>query len=171
MEKTYTYSRWYRYIYRFANIPATLLGLLYLAPAALTPAPTKLQIAGAAVISLLLIIINLYFRWLWQNVPATISTTAEGITGSGYLFSDKVVSIAYRDIDHLSGGVFSGSYNGVMRVEQGAAGKVIAFFHRIGNAKELEASILTNVREPLYRKVAQHMGWEQALATKETEKK
>jgi hypothetical protein len=103
------------------------------------------------IIALLLIyFLNKYYLNLYNILPYRIEADESKLVTSDYLFSSRNVTIYYRDIVELKGGVFEGTGRGIMKVIDGRNHNTAGFFQNIRNAKELETIILKNVTREVY---------------------
>ncbi len=93
-----------------------------------------------------------YFEF-YKIVPYKIEADEEKITCSDFLFRTKTVTIYYKDIDSLSGGVFDGKYRGLMRVCDGKNKRCIGFFDRMIDSNKLITIILSKVDKNIYDEV------------------
>ncbi len=151
--KTYTYPLFYRFLYRFGNIAATLFLLLYLVPLLGGMTGRLFEYFYAAVIIAALIIINFFFIRVYRTVPFAITVKDDVITGTDYFLSSKEVVLQISKVDRLAGGVFDGKSRGLMRVINTKEEKEIAFFHGMEESKNLLAYILSKVEKSLYDSV------------------
>lgn len=95
-----------------------------------------------------------YFEF-YKIVPYKIEADEEKIICSEFLFRKKTVTIYYKDISTLSGGIFSGKYNGLMRVFDGKNKRYIGFFDRMIDSNKLITMILSKVDKKIYDEVIQ----------------
>ncbi|MBX2975153.1 MAG: hypothetical protein KF721_03395 [Ignavibacteriaceae bacterium] len=150
MNKIFTYPLIYRLIYKFGNIPVSLILLLYLPPLIITFKWEYKYIVSGLFLIAAIIFINRYFYVIAKSIAYKIETDDEKLTATQFLGSGKTVNISFDEIDKLSGGIFDGKPRGMMRIENTASNKTIAFFHSIENARILEALILSKVKKELY---------------------
>ena len=86
-------------------------------------------------------------------MPYKIEADEEKIVCSHFMFSGKIYTIIFDEIDKLSGGIFDGKVRGLMKVHNQKDGITIGFFHKIHDAKTLETLILSKVPKKLYDEV------------------
>lgn len=151
--KTYTYPVFYRFLYRFGNIVATLFLLMYLIPLLGGMTGRLYEYFYAAVISVFLILINLFFFRIYRTVPFSITIEDDKITGTDYFLSSKKTEMLISKVDRLAGGVFDGKSKGMMRIIDTKAEKEIAFFHGLDESRNLLAYVLSKVPKNLYDSV------------------
>lgn len=152
VNQTFQYSLLMKLIYRYANIPVTLLMLAYLFPIIVTYKGEYLQIVSILFLVLIITAINIFFIKNYSVIPYVIKTDDTKITISGFLANDRTEEILYSSIKNLSGGIFEGRINGLLKVHYGEE-KYFAFFQKIKNAKLLQAILLSKVERQLYDKV------------------
>ncbi len=156
--EVYTYRWIYRILYKYANILATILLLLYLLPALfsfdgrITDYLYILMIVGG------IYLINRHFIKLYKIVPYRIEIIGDTIHCSQYAFSRKKVELRFSDIDKLEGGIFEGKSSGLMKLHTTSRNLTIGFFIKISGAKALESVVLAKVNKDLYHKVLDSLG-------------
>ncbi|MCC6549940.1 MAG: hypothetical protein IT279_07725 [Ignavibacteriaceae bacterium] len=154
--KTYTYNLFFRLLYSYGNLMVTAILLLYLIPLLGGMTGRMFEYFYAAVLVFLILMFNYWFLRIWKTMPFTITVNDGVITGSDYFFSKKTVAIRVGEIVKLHGGVFDGKTRGMMRVITND--KEIAFFHSIGEGRNLLAYILSQVPRELYDAVLGRLG-------------
>lgn len=103
------------------------------------------------VITLLIIYFtNKFYFLLYKTFPFKIISDEEKLTCTDFMFRSKEVSIYYKDIKSISGGIFEGRLSGIMKVCDGRTNICIAFSHRIKNSTKLIAIILSKVDKKIY---------------------
>ena len=88
-------------------------------------------------------------------MPSKIEADAGRMTCSKFIFSRKILTIVYSDIESISGGIFEGKNYGLMRVCDGKNKICIGFFNSLTNVRALEKIILAKVNKEIYEKSAQ----------------
>lgn len=152
LNQTFQYSLLMKLIYRYANIPVTLLMVVYLIPIIVVYNGEYLQIISILFLVLIIAAINIFFIKNYSVIPYIIKTDDTKITITGFMMNDRTEDILYSSITNLSGGIFEGRINGLLKVHYGEE-KYFAFFQRIQNAKLLQAILLSKVERQLYDKV------------------
>lgn len=170
MNKLFNYSLFYRLIYKFGNIPVTLILLLYVPPLIITFKWEYKYIVSTLFLTAIIIFVNRYFYNIAKTVSYKIETDDEKITATDFLFSQKSVVIRYDEIDKLSGGIFNGKTRGIMRVENSKENKTIAFFHSLNDARVLETLVLSKVHVDLYDSVIKKFAANKEALRKRIEK-
>jgi predicted AAA+ superfamily ATPase len=92
-------------------------------------------------------------------VPYRITADEEKLICENFFLSNKETIIYYRDIESLSGGIFSGKLKGLMKVNDGKSKICIGFFDKIKNVKELQTIILSRVNSVVYNRVVESVGF------------
>lgn len=154
----YRYPFYVKLIYRYGNIFASLLLILYLIPLVIEIDENLFLIIPIAVSMLLLYFINKKYLTLYKVMPFIIEADDEKIICSDFIFSDKQITIYFKNIDSVSGGIFEGKLRGIMKVCDGKNQICIAFSERIRNSKNLIAGILSKVDKDVYDSVIERLG-------------
>lgn len=153
----YKYPVYARIIYRYGNVLASLLLILYLIPV-VVGIDSNLYLIIPLIISLLLLyFINKKYLALYKVMPFKIETDDEKIMCSDFIFSDKQITIYYSNIASLSGGIFDGKLRGMMQVCDGKNQICISFSERIRNSKNLITVILSKVDKKIYDSVIERL--------------
>jgi hypothetical protein len=151
--KEFKYPVFPRLLYRFGNLPFTILLLILLIPEVVN-LDTNLFLIVPLVITLLLIyFLNRFYINLYKILPYEIRLDNNGMTCNNFIFSDKKIEIYFSDIESLNGGVFEGQVNGLMKVNS-KNNISIGFYNSIRYARELETIILSKVNKSVYEEVA-----------------
>jgi len=156
--KTFEYPVFFHLIYRYGNIPVTFLLIVYLIPAVINLDKNLVYLLPVIGILVLIYLINKRYLYLYQVVPYKITADDEKLTCSNFFLSSKEEIIYYKDIDELSGGIFSGKIKGLMKVRDGKSKIYIGFFDKIRNIKDLQTIILSKVKSEIYSKVVESVG-------------
>jgi len=156
--KTFEYPVFFHHIYRYGNIPVTFLLIVYLIPAVINLDKNLVYLLPVIGILVLIYLINKRYLYLYQVVPYKITADDEKLTCSNFFLSSKEEIIYYKDIDELSGGIFSGKIKGLMKVRDGKSKIYIGFFDKIRNIKDLQTIILSKVKSEIYNKVVESVG-------------
>jgi hypothetical protein len=149
----FTYTFYAKFIYRYGNIIATILLILYLVPVVLGVDENIYLIIPLVISLFFLYYINKKYFTLYKVMPYKIEADDEKMICTEFIFSDKEVIIYYKDIQALSGGIFEGRLRGVMKVCDGKNQICIGFSDKIKNSKKLMTIILSKVRKEIYDEV------------------
>jgi hypothetical protein len=156
--KTFEYPVFFRLLYRYGNIPVTLLLSLYLVPSVINVDKDLLYLLPVVGILVLIYFVNRRYLYLHKVVPYKIEADEEKLICSEFFLRKKKLTIYYRDINELSGGIFSGKLKGLMKVYDGKSKICVGFFERIKGVKDLQTLILSKVNSEVYNKVVESVG-------------
>ncbi|HEX7357188.1 MAG TPA: hypothetical protein VF270_05745 [Ignavibacteriaceae bacterium] len=155
--QTFTYPIFWKFIYRYSNLVITPLLITY-ALSLIIIIQNNLIILIPFLLSLfLLYYLNKSYLTFYKLVPYKIEIDDEKIICTDFLFSNKSITIFIKDIESLSGGIFDGSYRGLMKVCDGKNKIIIGFFDRIINSNKLVTLILSKVDKKIYDKVIEQI--------------
>jgi len=110
--QTFTYSLIFKIIFRFGNILVTLLLSIYLVPVFYYIDQKIILFIPLIIAGIILYMVNRTYLAYYKILPYEIEADDEKMICSDFLFSNKVVTIYFKDIDLLRGGVFSGRSSG-----------------------------------------------------------
>ncbi len=155
--QTFTYSLFWKFIYRYGNLIITPLLLLY-ALSLVTLIDKNIIILIPFLLSIfILYYLNKSYINFYKLVPYKIEIDDQKIICSNFLFRDKTVTILIKDIESISGGIFEGKYRGLMKVCDGKNKLCIGFFDRIKNSSKLVTLILSKVDKKIYDKTIEQI--------------
>jgi len=135
--RSFSYSSIFRFIYRYGNIPVTLLLSFYAVTLGANIDKGLVFIIPFVVTFSVIYFLNRHYLLLYKILPYKIQIDDEKMVCSDFLFYKSEVIIYYKDIDELSGGIFSGKLKGLMKVRDGKSKIYIGFFDRIKGVKIL----------------------------------
>lgn len=156
--QVFEYPFFIKLLYRFGNIPVTVLLLIYLVLSVTRVDNDLVYIIPIVVTFGLIYFINKRYISLYQVLPYKIIADDEKIICSNFLFRNKEVIVYYKDIDSMSGGIFSGKLRGLMQLCDGRNKICIGFFENIRNVKSLQTLILSRVNKNVYDNVVESVG-------------
>lgn len=148
--QTFTYSFFWKITYRYGNLVVSLLLLLYIFPVALQLDKNLIFLLPFIISLLLLYYINKSYFTFYKLVPFIIEADEQKLVCKNFLFRNKTVTIFYKDIDSLTGGIFDGKYRGLLKVCDGKNKICIGFFDRMQNSSKLVTLILSKVDKNIY---------------------
>lgn len=151
--QVYTYSWFWKLIYRYANIVVSVLLVFYLIPLAVNLDKNLLLLLPFIISLFLLYFVNKSYFVFYKLVPYKINADDEKIVCSDFFFRKKTVTIYYKDIESLTGGIFEARYRGLMKVCDGKNKICIGFFDKMINSNKLITIILSKVDKKLYDNV------------------
>jgi hypothetical protein len=155
--KEYKYPLFFKFLYRFGNIPLTVLLVLFLLPVVINLDKDLFLLIPMVINLLMIYFLNRFYIFLYKIVPFKINVGDDMITCTEFIFSDKKIEILFRDIESLKGGLFEGRLNGVMRINS-INNLTVGFFNSIENSKELETIVLSRVNHDVYDEVIRKAG-------------
>jgi len=154
---TYKYSFFAKLLYRYGNIPLTLLLLVYLA-ASIIGMLTHWYFIFFAIINLAILIwLNKYYLKTYRSFPFIISAESDRIVCSGFFLDDRTVEIKFCDIDKIRGGIFSGYTTRPVYIHDSVQDITIGFYSGSGKFNELLMTLIKNVNEELYQELIYKM--------------
>ncbi len=154
----FTYSFFYKLLYRYGNIPVTILLSVYAASLAVNLDKGVVYIIPFVVTFLVIYLVNRHYLMLYKILPSKIEADEEKMVCSGFLFHKQQVIIFFKDIVSLEGGIFHGRLNGVMKIKDGAHNRTIGFYDKITGARKLETLILSKVDKKIYDEIVEKLG-------------
>lgn len=151
--QTFTYSLFFKILFRYGNIFITLLLILYLVPLAVN-LDKNLFLLIPFVISLVIIYaLNRFYFLLYKTLPYKISADDEKIICNNFFMQKREVVIYYKNIKSVSGGVFDGRIRGIMKICDKNSHECITFSEKLNNSKKLITIILSKVDKEIYQEV------------------
>ncbi|HQF41950.1 MAG TPA: hypothetical protein PK073_03480 [Ignavibacteriaceae bacterium] len=151
--QVYTYSWFWKLIYRYANIVVSVLLVFYLIPLAVNLDKNLLLLLPFIISLFLIYFVNKSYFVFYKLVPYKINADNEKIVCSDFFFRKKTITIYYKDIESLTGGIFEARYRGLMKVCDGKNKICIGFFDKMINSNKLITIILSKVDKKLYDNV------------------
>jgi hypothetical protein len=157
--KVFSYSYFYRFLYRYGNIPVTLILLVYILAFAASLHKGYFYYIFFIIIAALIYKINKFYLTLYKIVPVRFTLEDEQIVCSGYIFrKKKTVNVKYADIGRLEGGVFDRKFTGLMKIYDTHNNICIGFFQQLKDARVFETFLLNKVPKEVYDAVSIKMG-------------
>lgn len=151
--QVFTYSIFWKFVYRYLNLVLSPLLILYILPLALNLDKNLILILPFVISVYLFYYLNKSYFIFYKLVPFKIELDDEKIICSEFIFKEKKIIIHIKDIDSLSGGIFNGRYRGLMRVSDGKNKISIGFFDRMINAQKLVTLLISKVDMQVYNDV------------------
>jgi hypothetical protein len=155
--QTFTYPFYTRIIYRYGNIAATVLLLLYLIPIIIGVDENRYLLIPLAASLFLIYFVNKKYLTLYKVMTYKIEANEDKLVCTDFVFSDRVVVIYFEDVESLSGGIFDGRLRGVMKVCDGKNQICIGFSDKIKDSKKLITLILSKVKKEVYDEVIEKL--------------
>ncbi len=148
--QSFTYGFSNKFLYRYGNIPVTLLLLIYLLISVTNLSGSLIYLIPLIISALLIYFLNRHYLNLYKVLPYKIEADNEKIKCGNFLLSKKKVTIYYTDVKYLKGGIFEGKISGLMYVYDGKNNISIGFFNSIKDVKALQTIILSKVNRNVY---------------------
>jgi hypothetical protein len=165
--QVFTYSPVYKLLYRYGNIPVTIILSIYLVPSVVYLDKNLWYLVPVILILLMIYLLNKQYLNLYKIIPYRIEADDEKMVCTNFLFSQKEFTIFYSDLESLTGGIFDGRYTGVMKACDKKNQVCIGFFNKIKNADKLQTLLLSKVQRNVYDDVVDRVG----LKSKKDDKK
>lgn len=146
----FSYSLTYKFIYRYGNVVATILMAGYLIPLAIGIDQNLWLLIPLILILLLIYFINRKYLEMYKIVPYKISADENKMHCTNFIFSKREITIYYKDIESLTGGIFDGKWFGLMKVCDGKNQICIGFFDKLKDSQKLITLILSKVDKKIY---------------------
>lgn len=151
--QTFIYPFYARFLYRYGNIIASILLVLYLIPVVIGIDQNRYLLIPLVISLGLLYYVNRRYLTLYKVMPYKIEADDEKMICSDFMLTNKNVTIYYKDIESLAGGIFEGKLRGMMKVCDGKNQICIGFSERMKDSKKLMTIILSKVRKEIYEDV------------------
>jgi hypothetical protein len=148
--KVFTYSLFTKFIYRYANIPVTLILGFYFVVSVLTITESWFSVASALIHAVIIIIINRYYFKSYKVFPYKIEINNDRMICSDYTFTNKIVELELNKIDKISGGIFGRASTRPLYIYNNEHNIKIGIHQHLKKFNELLTIILSNVRQELY---------------------
>jgi hypothetical protein len=101
--------------------------------------------------------VNRTYLTYYKIIPYKIEADDDKMICSDFMFSKNDVTIYFKDIDNLSGGIFSGKSSGIMKVNDSKSKFQVGFSQKMKNSEKLIALILSKVPKDLYNEVINNL--------------
>lgn len=149
--KVFGYPFIARLIYQYANIPISLMLLIYLIYSLNALVHSWMFIFPVLINLGLLYLINRFYFSIYKRFPYKIQIEDTGIICSEFPFSNKVVQMEYENIDDITGGIFSGKYEKPINLHDSQNKNIISFSIHLKGYNDLLTIILSNIRKDVYQ--------------------
>lgn len=156
--RSFSYSYIFRFIYRFGNIPVTILLSFYAVTLGVNIDKGLVFIIPFVVTFSVIYFLNRHYLLLYKILPYKIQIDDEKMVCSDFLFYKSEVIIYYKDIISLEGGIFSGKISGIMKIKDGVNNRIVGFYDKMNDARKLETWILSKVKKQIYDEVVERIG-------------
>ena len=151
--KQYKYPFFIKLAYRFANIPITLILLIYLIEA-FTQISQHWYWSIFILINIgIIFVLNKYYLHTYYFFPSTIYADNEKLICQDFLLNNRVVEIKHLEIKKISGGIFSGTTYRPINLYDSQGNVMLGFYAHNKEFRMLLETILRNVPEDLYQEL------------------
>ena len=155
---SFEYPLFFKLLYRYGNVPVTIILSVYLIMALINLERNLLFIIPIIITLLLIYFLNRHYLLLYKIVPYKIKADSEKITCSNFLFDKKETVIYFNDIESFTGGALSGKLNGVMKICDSKNKVCIGFYDKLKDVNKLQTLVLSKVRKDVYDAVMEKVG-------------
>jgi len=152
-KQTFTYPLLFGLLYKYGNIVVTFLLVFYTAPIVLYVDQNYILLIPLVISLLLIYFVNRQYFTLYKIIPYKIEVDDEKLLCSDFIFSKKVVTIYYEDIESLKGGMFENKMSGVMKLYDARNSVTLGFYTKLNSSSRLVTIILSKVKKELYDEV------------------
>jgi hypothetical protein len=159
MIRVFTYNLFYRLLYRYGNIPVTIILFIYLLAFSANISKGYFYILFIFITAALIYKINRFYLELYKIFPAKIKITDEEIICADFFCrKKKEIVIKYEDIGKLEGGIFQKKFSGLMKIYDKHNNYCVGFFQKLTDARIFETILLNKVPKEVYDSVSKKMG-------------
>lgn len=145
---TFKYSGFAKFIYRYANIPSTIILLIHLLYSLAMLLENWIYIFPLTINALVIYFINRFYLKSYKTFHFRIETDNEKMICKDFINKNKVVDIYYTEITNITGGIFSG--NAARPIYIHTHKHVIGFHAHLRDFNKLITIILSNIPQVLY---------------------
>lgn len=149
----YKYSFFAKLLFRYGNIPITILLLIYFALSVIGFLNHWYFIFFAVINFAIIVWLNRYYVRTYKQFPYRISADNEKLICSDFFLSKRVVEIKLKNIDKINGGIFSGYQTRATYIHDAEQNITIGFYSNSGRFNEMLMTILKNINEDLYQQL------------------
>ncbi len=147
--KTFTYPFIAKLVYRYANIPVSLLLVFHLM-FLLVGASYELKLLLPASINIIILyIMNRYYIKMYKLFPYKIEIEKERMICSDFFMSKKKLNIQLTDIINIDGGIFTGNPTKPIYLTD-IDGNTIGVNQHLKNYNIFLTTILSSVKKEVY---------------------
>ena len=148
--KNYKYTFIAKLIYKYANIPATLLLSIHLISSIILIGQEWYHILPAIINAAVIYIINRFYLKIYRQFPFLISIDNEKMICSGFVIGNRKVEVKLSDIDSIKGGIFSGQMTRPVYIHDGKNDVTLGFYNHIKEYNKFITTVLSNIKKDLY---------------------
>ncbi len=153
--KEFRYSFFAKLIYRYANIPITILLLFYFLVSLSYSIEKWYFIFPAFINAAIIFSLNRFYFKMYRTYPFKIQANNEKLVCSDFTFTKKEIVIDFKDVERVKGGIFSGNNLKPIEIYDGKQKVQIGFNQHLKDFNKLLTIILSNVNRKLYDELLQ----------------
>lgn len=146
----HTYSLFARLVYRWANIPVTMILLFYLYVYGVAMFHNWYYVLAALLNATVLYAMNKHYIKAYTTFPYKVSIDNEKMICEDFMLSDKKVTIYLKDIDNITGSIFSGNKARPLYIHDSKQGVQIGLRVHLKGYDHVVTTILSNIKKDLY---------------------
>ncbi|MBU1096800.1 MAG: hypothetical protein KKB34_09995 [Bacteroidetes bacterium] len=154
---TFKYSIFAKMIYRYANIPATIILVIHLISSLFMMSESIYFIFPLVINLIVLILLNKFYLKSYSRFPFKIEVDNEKMICSDYFMSKKEVIVSHSDIKKIYGGMFSGNSARPLYIVDGKNNEIVGIHTHIKNFNKLLTITLSNIDQQLYQGLLKKM--------------
>ena len=144
----FRYSFFVKFIYKYANIPASLILLFYLLASVLALSRDWKFIFPLLITIILIYVLNKFYLKIYKSFPFKIEIDNSKMICSDFVIGNRKVEIKHSDIIKINGGIFSG--RAYMPLYLSTNDITIGISPHMKDYNKLLTIILTNIPKDLY---------------------
>lgn len=161
---TFRYTFLSRFIYRYSNFIATFLLLLHALVSFTALWIDWINIFPLIINLIIIYILNRYFYRIYKYFPFKIEIDNEKIICSDFFWKKEVIEIELKQIDNITGGVFSKNTTSPIYIEQKTKNIKIGILLHLKGFNKLLTIILSNINNELYHRLLDSIKANQQLS-------
>ena len=151
--KEFTYPLFAKILYRYANIPVSVLLLFYVFISLIGIRESWYSIIPLVINITLLYVLNMYYYKMYKTFPHKLNIDNEKIICSDFMNKDKIVEIKLSDISKITGGLFSGTPIKPVYIFSNKNETTIGFNQHLKDYNKFLTIILSNINQELYNEL------------------
>lgn len=146
-----------KFIYSYGNFFINILMIFNLLAFLFQLKSNYVLIFPIIITVIILYLVNRFYFIIYKTLPLEIIVEKERLILTNFIFNkSRKETIYFKDIKTISGGIFEGRLNGIMKITD-KNNLSIAISHRINDSSKLIAKILEKVDKKLYDEVIENL--------------
>ena len=155
--KEFKYPFIAKVIYRYANIPVSILLLFYVFLSGVAAAKEWIYILPMLINLILLYVMNRYYFKMYRLFPYNIKADNSKIVCSDFMNKTKTVEINLSDVGKITGGIFSGSPVKPIYIYDEKNDVTIGFNQHLKDYNKFLTIVLSNIKQDLYNELLKNI--------------